>query len=790
MKKFWRSVKANCGVLIVLSLLTTFLFKDFIFMGKLPIPSDTMVGVYFPWRDEIWMGREAGFPVKNFTIRDVVRQLYPWRLLAINQIKEGQFPLWNPYNFTGVPHLANVFTAALYPFNLLFFLFSFPSAWSIYVAIQPVLTGLAFYFFLRNLKLSKISATLGSIVFAFSSFLMIRLEFGMVGHSALWLPLALFAIDKLTEKKCFRWWLAGTLCLFFSLLAGYLQVTIYSFVIFCLYGFYRCALSKDFKLFLLIISIPLFSFVLAGIQTIPLLEISKQSTRIGNYGKEAFFAEEYFLPWERLITFFVPDFFGNDAAGNFWGKTSYYEFTGYIGIVSLFFVFYSIFSSKKEKFLWWSLLIISFLFLLPTPIAKFFYLLSIPGLSILVPARILFIVNFLLALLSAFGLEEFKKDQGRGVRRKSFFAISFLMACFTIIIIIFLAGLIFWPLWGKNALVSLRNLVLPSFSMVMLLSFLPLYLAIRSKKLRILIIISLLFLLSFSLLRHSLKYNPFVEKEVLFPQTETINFLQQQQKNDHFRVQITHSDLLTPNINLVYGLEMVEGYDSVHSKRFEELAMAANNENPSLKYESPGRILFLGRYQSPLFDLMNVKYVLALKDIPDSKFKLVFQKGQTRVYENQKAYPRVYLTKEYEIITNEEKILTEMLRFSRKGERKVVLEEEIELQQAKNESNRLSSAEIIDYSPQSVKVKTQSASEEILVFSDAYDPGWRASIDGKPTKVYRANYNFRAVIVPEGDHQIDFIYQPKSFMIGLFLSITATIFLLLFSLRNIIKKCC
>jgi len=493
---------------------------------------------------------------------------------------------------------------------------------------------------------------------------------------------------------------------------------------------------------------------------------------------------------ERLITFFVPDFFGNDAAGNFWGKTSYYEFTGYVGIVSLFFVFYSIFSSKKEKFLWWSLLAVSFLFLLPTPLAKSFYSLSIPGFSILVPARILFVVNFLLALLSAFGLEEFKKDREGEVRRKSFFVVSFLTACFTVIAIIFFAGLLFWPLWQKNALVSLRNLVLPSFSMVVLLFFLPIYLAIKNKKLRTLVIVVLLLVPSFSLLRHSLKYNPFVEKEVLFPQTETINFLLQQKKNGHYRVQITHSDLLTSNVNLVYELEMVGGYDSVHSKRFEELAMAANNENPSLNYESPGRVLFLSRYQSPLFDLMNVKYVLSLKDIPDSKLKLVFQKGQTRVYENIKSFPRVYLTTDFEVIKNEEEILTEMLRFSREGERKVILEEEIELQKTKEKRASFSNAEIIDYSPQSVKIKTQSESEKILVFSDAYDPGWRASIDGKPTKVYRANYNFRAVIIPEGEHQIDFIYRPKSFVIGLFLSITAIIFLLLFSLRNVFRKCC
>lgn len=52
---------------------------------------------------------------------DAIRQIYPWKELAVSMIKEGQLPLWNPYAFSGTPLLANIQTAVFYPLNILFF---------------------------------------------------------------------------------------------------------------------------------------------------------------------------------------------------------------------------------------------------------------------------------------------------------------------------------------------------------------------------------------------------------------------------------------------------------------------------------------------------------------------------------------------------------------------------------------------------------------------------------------------------------------------------------------------
>jgi uncharacterized membrane protein YfhO len=80
-----------------------------------------------------------------------------------------------------------------------------------------------------------------------------------------------------------------------------------------------------------------------------------------------------------------------------------------------------------------------------------------------------------------------------------------------------------------------------------------------------------------------------------------------------------------------------------------------------------------------------------------------------------------------------------------------------------------------------VNLVSYRANEVVLVFvadrdgflyvSDTYYPGWRAYVDGRETKIYRANLAFRAIEVPRGRHTVVFRYVPVSFYIGLVLTL-------------------
>jgi len=62
----------------------------------------------------------------------------------------------------------------------------------------------------------------------------------------------------------------------------------------------------------------------------------------------------------------------------------------------------------------------------------------------------------------------------------------------------------------------------------------------------------------------------------------------------------------------------------------------------------------------------------------------------------------------------------------------------------------------------------QATAEEnsLLVLSDTYYPGWKAFVDGKKTKIYRADYTFRAIPLSAGPNRVEFVYDPLSFKLG------------------------
>ncbi|MCC7368588.1 MAG: YfhO family protein [Chloroflexi bacterium] len=72
--------------------------------------------------------------------------------------------------------------------------------------------------------------------------------------------------------------------------------------------------------------------------------------------------------------------------------------------------------------------------------------------------------------------------------------------------------------------------------------------------------------------------------------------------------------------------------------------------------------------------------------------------------------------------------------------------------------------------PERVAISVSTAAPSILVLSDSWFPGWRATVDGQDVPIERANILFRAVQVPAGQHTVEFIYQPRSVQVGLAIS--------------------
>ena len=161
-----------------------------------------------------------------------------------------------------------------------------------------------------------------------------------------------------------------------------------------------------------------------------------------------------------------------------------------------------------------------------------------------------------------------------------------------------------------------------------------------------------------------------------------------------------------------------------------------------------------------------------IKNFSDNKFEEIFDDGAYRVFEIKDHVPRVFLTSDFIVETDDQKIIDTLFLESFDRTREIILEEDPKIAKA---SNKIGSAKIIRYGLNNVSVETENDVPSLLFLSDVWYPGWIAKVDGKESKIYRADYTFRAVVVPAGKHKVEFIYSPDSFKYGVLLAIAGVI---------------
>jgi hypothetical protein len=737
--------------LFVIGIIVLFFFSPFFFKKLLPVPADTIIGLYNPYRDLYAKEFPRGIPFKNFLITDPVRQLYPWRKLAIDEEKQLQLPLWNPYSFAGTPLLANFQSSPFYPLNIVFFVFPFPLAWSFLIILEPFLEATFTYLYLRKLRIAQSASLFGGIVFAFCGFSVAWMEWNSIIHTALFLPLILLSQEYLLEKITFRWLIVYILALICSILSGYVQILFYLILFINIYLlakiFHLTYSGKNYKSaikkIILFFTCEITAGILTVIQWFPTIQFILLSGRRNNFVD--WHKDGWFLPFRHLAQFIAPDFFGNPTTLNYWGVWNYGELIGYVGILPLIFSLFALFYRRDKKTLFFGLtLLLSLLFSLPTPFAKIPFILNVPFLSTSQPTRLLFITDFSLSILAAYGLDLFLKEKKRII-----FPLGILFLIFVSFWVFILSQIKF----SSYLIISRQNMIFPTT--IFLISAITILLSlIFGKKMRWsadkFFICLFIVIVSIDLLRFAQKFLPFTPSSYLFPQTRVLHFLEENSGN--FRIMTTDSRIFPPNFSIVYKLQSLDGYDPLFISRYAELMASSEQKKPltSLTYS---RILTPHNFTSRIIDLFGVKYILTLTEEHNQKLTKVFQEGATRVYQNNQVFPRVFFVKN--IYNASSKQEAESMLFSENFDIKtnaVVEEANIIL----HSPLTIGSASIIHYGENTVTIKTDNLGEGFLVLSDMFYPTWTVTVDGKKTPIILTDYALRGVLIAPGEHIINF----------------------------------
>lgn len=769
----------------ILFLIITFAFFYKIFSGNVPMPLDTLTGVNFPWLDYKW-NYPAGIPVKNPAISDAIVQYFPWRNLVMNIWKSGQIPLWNPYTFSGTPLMANWQSAPFYPLNIIMLLLANGWGWTFIIIFQVFLSLVFTYLFLREIKLSPVSSLFGAIIFSFSGFMMIYLEYNSPSQAAIWLPLILLLIEKFCKTKSPILLPILSCSIFIMLSAGNFQVSAYSLIVSVIYFTVRVLnlrnKNSQLKTIITGLTFIFLGITLASIQLFPTFELFINSVRglennlvLYNYG---------LISLRNIITFFAPDFFGNPVTGNSWAPI-YHETTGYFGILTIPFLISAFFNKKNNLFwLFASIFFASLLLIFDTPIGRIVYTLNVPLFSTSYASRALFLTDFSAAVLASLGLEKLKTNPKTVLRLILLVTVFMILVIVSVFIIIYLSshGVCFSKDLIGHLSISLKNLVLPT-ALTITLSVIFIVGGKSS-----IIYAGIIFLTLFDLFRFGLKYNTFTPVRLLYPTTPVIDFLT---KNiSYYRIDREKANILPPNTWMPYELMSASGYDPLYAKSYADYYSVYNSTAPGSLYS---RYLELDNYNSIFLDLAGVKYLVVAKrdekgvivdyggesisyKISLTKYKKVFEDRITAVLENTTVMPRALLFNTFDIQKDNFAALTSIYS-GYDFRNKVIVSKAPSL--TIGGSSTSDNIQIVNYLPNTVELKSTSKNNSIAVLTDAYYPGWKVYIDEKPVDILIADGIFRGVAVPAGTHQIKFVFEPKSFNLGLIIS-TGSLIVILF----------
>lgn len=166
--------------------------------GSVPLP---LLNVYAQG-DPAWAAlRPTNLaPGTNLLLGDISGFYYPYVVFTIRSLRAGEFPLWNPYTFGGMPYFAANQAALLYPINLLTFWLGPHAYWAASALLRIALSGLGMCLLARRLGISRPAALLAGGVYALADFNVVWLHFAIHNVAAL-LPLALWLIHRLLSEE-------------------------------------------------------------------------------------------------------------------------------------------------------------------------------------------------------------------------------------------------------------------------------------------------------------------------------------------------------------------------------------------------------------------------------------------------------------------------------------------------------------------------------------------------------------------------------------------------------------
>ena len=738
----------------------------------------------------------SGEPVANYARADLIQVSEPNRWFMANEYRSGRIPLWTPYRFAGT----SVARSPVFcPYELLYALWPTPRIlpWIQLTTAIVSATG-AWFFAFRILKLGSLPAITAGVVYPMTGFLVIWQGFDL-SYPVTFLPWTASATVSMTRhphglKICI---LAIFTCL--TVISGPADMAAMVLMVcgFCwLWIVIWDAIATHWtsavtRTILASCCGWLLGLALAAPVLLPAFDYIQTGSRVATR-LEGFEARPP-VGWRALPLIVFPEAYGSEADNSAFvhpsGNRLESSAGAYAGCLSLFFVAPWAWMDRSRRQFVIGMIVLSLLCLgWQLNVPGLTAVLRLPGFQAFSANRMVFASAWCHLMLAAIGLEQLVHS---GAIQK--FWLRHPAVILTLSTVLFsIIGLITWPDQLQEMLPNgNRGLPLASIQSSFVSAYYFQIVCLALTMLLWLLVISGKFNGSCVRLTGALMIaEPFLRFWGLhsqppvshyYPPIPALEFIQKSPEGRTIAI-----GCLPPNLLESHKLKDIRGYDGVDPLRFIE-ALSLTDEAgvpdgleyartmwfvPEIRLEQSAKQSFRIH---PALDMLNLRYLILADGTAEASPD--FAANGLAVFENHFAMPRVWVPERVRKLDSSRAVLKAMTPwdFDPAGESMVtdaIPESLPEMCSGK--------ATLTEENPQLLKIQVAMDTTGLVVVSDRFAEGWRATVDGQDAPMVCVNHVLRGVFVTPGHHTIEMRYLPTQFAVGVrVLCISAAVLVLM-----------
>jgi hypothetical protein len=732
------------------------------------LPAATMQGVYFYGDANDYFARLA---------------------YSAERLRGGQLALWNPYLSLGGSHIADPAALATYvPALALFLIFPEAFAYNYTVILHVYLAGAGIYLLARAWQQSRAAAFAAALAFAFGGFFVAHLQHLNIVIGAAWLPWIFWGLEKYFSTRRIAYLALCSLVLALQMMGGHTQTVLYGGAAWGAYGAahflrewrvgrggvavraYASVVARQIgALALMLVG----ALGLAAIFIVPFVELLNFTTRGDRITYE--YATSFSLEPVRLVEFVYPYFFGGNPGTVERGAGSLVEMTAYLGIVPLALASAAWRRREWRVFFLMALAALALVLALGkyTPLYALVYHIPLFG-AVRAPARFLELVAFALALLAGFGFDEIKKTVTLWQRN---LVLGLLGMVLVVEIALFVASRVGAQLSETflNAAANPALFVAMFFGVAAVALFGLWQQKIFSERARIGLTLALVFADLF-FFGWNFRYNAVAPFDVYTAPSPNAAALMQTPNALAYYWGLGETKTATylqSGAMQTYLDAARAGLRQSLPMRFRVRSMQGYGTEPPVYQALMQALEARGAFDKnslTLAALFGDTHVLSAQNLQTNRLERVPTDAQVNLYQNTlgSRVGRAHVVWDAVPVDSPNAALASLTNgVANLG--KVRLQGSVRAPAPVQDAQ--GSAQIQSDAPEHVVVRVETNQPGWLVLNDTYYPGWRATVDGQPAEILRANALARAVAIPAGAHQVEFVYDPLSVKIGAAISL-------------------